>query len=134
MLRVRHNLNGGSSSKGVTTMKVFCPEHKRGFFTPRQSPIRCENKGHILGELNFHGVAKSPVALQWQYCCNCEHFSPINVEQDSFESCLVCTRRVSMLFLCDRCGTISFESDTPLQTKNFTLTSEGTPRPSCPGC
>src|SRR5258705_1811830 len=39
-----------------------------------------------------------------------------------------------MLYLCDRCYTISFESNTPLQTKNFTLTSEGAPQPSCPGC
>src|SRR5258708_3973255 len=39
-----------------------------------------------------------------------------------------------MLYLCARCYTISFESNTPLQTKNFTLTSEGAPQPSCPGC
>jgi hypothetical protein len=36
--------------------------------------------------------------------------------------------------LCDRCYVISFESNTPLQTKNFTLTAEGAPQPSCPGC
>src|SRR5262249_2920805 len=29
---------------------------------------------------------------------------------------------------------ISFESNTPLQTKNFTLSAEGVPQPSCPGC
>jgi hypothetical protein len=29
---------------------------------------------------------------------------------------------------------ISFESNTPLQIKNFTLTAEGAPQPSCPGC
>jgi hypothetical protein len=115
-------------------MRVFCPEHKRGFFAPRQSPIKCENKGHILGELNFDGEAKAPVELQWQYCCNCEHFCPIDVEQDGLERCPVCTRRSSMLYLCDRCYTISFESNTPLQIKNFTLTSDGAPQPSCPGC
>src|ERR1700730_8806827 len=134
MLRARHSLNGNPSSKGVTKMRVFCPEHKTGFFTPRQSPIKCENKGHILAELNFDGQAKAPVELQWQYCCNCEHFCPIDVEQDGLERCPVCTRRSSLLYLCDRCYTISFESNTPLQTKNFTLTSEGAPQPSCPGC
>ena len=41
------------------------------------------------------------------------------------------SRRTSMLYFCDRCYTISFESNTPLQTKNFTLTSEGAPQPSC---
>jgi hypothetical protein len=29
---------------------------------------------------------------------------------------------------------VSFESNTPLQTKNFTLTNDGVPQPSCPGC
>jgi len=29
---------------------------------------------------------------------------------------------------------ISFESNPPLQTKNFTLTGEGVPQPWCPGC
>jgi hypothetical protein len=115
-------------------MRVFCPEHKRGFFAPRQSPIKCENRSHMLGELDFEGQAKPPVEMQWQYCCNCEHFCPIDFDQDGLERCPVCTRRSSMLFVCDRCYTISFESNTPLQTKNFTLTSEGAPQPSCPGC
>ena len=115
-------------------MRVFCPEHKRGFLTPRQSPIKCENKGHLLGELDFQGEAKLPLELQWQYCCNCEHFCPIDFKRDGLERCPVCTRRSSMLYLCDRCYTISFESNTPLQTKNFTLTSEGVLQPSCPGC
>ena len=115
-------------------MRVFCPEHKRGFFAPRQSPIKCENKGHILGQLDFDGEAQNPVELQWRYCCNCEHFCPTNVEQDGLERCPVCTRGSSMLYLCDRCYTISFESNTPIHTKNFTLTSDGAPQPSCPGC
>src|SRR6266487_1544341 len=134
MLRAKYSLNGHPSSKGATKMRAFCPEHKRGFFTPRQSPIKCENKGHILGELDFEGEAKAPVELLWQYCCNCEHFCPIDFDRDGLERCPVCSRRSSMLYLCDRCYTISFESNTPLQTKNFTLTSEGTPQPSCPGC
>ena len=115
-------------------MRVFCPEHKKGFFTPRQNPIKCENKGHILGELAFEGEPKSPIELQWQYCCNCEHFCPMDFDQDGLQRCPVCTRRSSMLYLCDRCFTVSFESSTPIQTKNFTLTAEGAPQPSCPGC
>ena len=115
-------------------MRVFCPEHKRGFFTPRQNPIKCENKGHILGEMAFEGEKRAPIELQWQYCCNCEHFCPLDFDQGGLERCPVCTRRSSMLYLCDRCFTISFESGTPIQTKNFTLTLEGAPQPSCPGC
>lgn len=115
-------------------MRVFCPEHKRGFFAPRQSPIKCENRGHLLGEIDFEGQAATPVDLQWQYCCNCEHFCPVDFDQYGLQRCPVCTRKSSLLYLCDRCYVISFESNTPLQTKNFTLTAEGAPEPSCPGC
>ena len=118
-------------------MKVFCHEHKRGFFAPRQSPIKCENRGHVLGELDFagqHSEDESTFHFQWEYCCNCEHFSVVNFEDNGLQRCPVCTRRSSILYLCDRCYTISFESNTPLETKNFTLTSEGVPSPCCPGC
>lgn len=115
-------------------MRVFCPEHKRGFFAPRQSPIKCENRGHLLGEIDFEGGARSPVEIQWQYCCNCEHFCPVNFDQYGLQRCPVCSRKTSLLYLCDRCHVISFESNTPLQTKNFTLSAEGVPQPSCPGC
>ncbi|HJP92662.1 MAG TPA: hypothetical protein VJ875_11955 [Pyrinomonadaceae bacterium] len=115
-------------------MRVFCPEHKRGFFAPRQSPIRCENRGHLLGEIDFEGEGKTPPDVLWQYCCNCEHFCPVDFEQYGLQRCPVCTRKSSLLYLCDRCHVISFESNTPLQIKNFKLTAEGVPQPSCPGC
>lgn len=115
-------------------MRVFCPEHKRGFFAPRQSPVKCENRGHLLGELDFEGKGKGPVVIGWQYCCNCEHFCPVNLDQFGLARCAVCTRRSSERYLCDKCYVISFESNTPLDIKNFTLTSEGVPQPSCPAC
>ena len=134
MLRAKYNLNGHLSLKGATKMRVFCPEHKRGFFAPRQSPVKCENRGHLLGEIDFEGQALHPVDLQWQFCCNCEHFCPVDFDQYGLQRCPVCTRKSSQLYLCDRCYVISFESNTPLQTKNFTLTADGAPQPSCPGC
>ena len=115
-------------------MRVFCPEHKRGFFAPRQSPIKCENRSHVLGELDFEGEGKRPAEIRWQYCCNCEHFCPVDFDQFGLDRCPVCTRRSSLLYLCDRCHVMSFESNTPLETKNFTLTADGVPQPSCPGC
>lgn len=115
-------------------MRVFCPEHKRGFFAPRQSPVKCENRGHLLGELDFEGQSKLPVEIRWQYCCNCEHFCPVDFDREGLQRCAVCNRRSSLLYLCDKCHLISFESNTPLDSKNFTLTAEGVPQPSCPGC
>jgi hypothetical protein len=115
-------------------MKVFCPEHRRGFFAPRQNPITCGNRGHLLGELDFEGKAQAPAQLNWQYCCNCEHFCLIDFSHEGIERCPACARPSSTRYLCNRCFTISFESNTPAATKNFTVTSEGTPHPSCPGC
>ena len=115
-------------------MRVFCHEHKRGFFAPRQSPIKCENRSHLLGELDFEGQGKHPIEIRWQYCCNCEHFCPIDFDHEGLARCAVCTRRSSQLYLCDKCYLISFESNTPLDIKNFTLSADGVPQPSCPGC
>src|SRR5829696_874309 len=134
MLRAKYNLNGHPSLKGATKMRVFCPEHKRGFFAPRQSPVKCDNRGHLLGEIDFEGQGNSPVQIQWQYCCNCEHFCPVDFDQYALQRCPVCTRKSSLVYLCDRCHLVSFESNTPLQTKNFTFAPEGAPQPSCPGC
>ena len=117
---------------GEIKMKVFCPEHNRGFVAPRQNPIKCENRGHVLGELDFEGESQR-AELCWQYCCNCEHFYPAGGGQDLIR-CPVCARQCSLRYLCHRCYTISFESNRPTQTKNFTLTMEGMPQPSCPGC
>lgn len=113
-------------------MRVFCSEHNRSFFAPRQNPIKCGNRGHTLGELDFEGQAEPVSEIRWHYCCNCEHFCPVG--QHSLERCSACARQVSELYLCDRCNTICFESNTPVQTKNFTVTSDGMPHPACPGC
>lgn len=112
-------------------MRVFCPVHKKGFSAPRRNPIRCENRHHVLGELDFEGRAKTPVEVSWEYCCNCEHFWP---SEFADERCPVCDRQISARYLCDRCYTFSLESPSPVAVKNFTLTPEGAPQPSCPGC
>jgi len=140
---LNHNgFNAHRSSKGVTTMRVFCHEHQKSFFAPRQTPIKCENRGHVLGELDFAGTRKqdktktvdSPFKFQWQYCCNCEHFTLINFDNHGLQRCPICTRRSSNIFICDNCFTVSFESITSIPTKNFTIKEDGIPQPCCPGC
>ena len=137
-----NGFNAHRSSKGVTTMRVFCHEHQKSFFAPRQTPIKCENRGHVLGELDFAGTRKqdktktgdSPFKFQWQYCCNCEHFTLIDFDNHGLQRCPICTRRSSNIFVCDNCFTVSFESITSIPTKNFTIKEDGIPQPCCPGC
>ena len=115
-------------------MRIYCPEHKTSFLTPRRNPIRCENRGHILGEFVFAGDANAHAETVWQYCCNCGHFCPIDMDQGALAACPACGRRISQIYACHRCFTFTFESETAIQTKNFTLDDDGTPQPSCPGC
>jgi hypothetical protein len=96
--------------------------------------VRCENRDHVLGEIDFEGRAQLPPEINWAYCCNCEHFWPTNFDYGSGERCPVCQRPMSFMYLCDRCYTISFESPAQAGVKNFTVDTEGAPRPSCPGC
>jgi len=115
-------------------MRVFCLEHSHGFFAPRQNPIKCENRGHVLGELDFEGEGRA-AEVGWQYCCNCEHFCLLgDNKRELIQRCPICARLSSVRYLCARCHTISFESSTPTPKKNFTLTAEGIPQPTCPGC
>lgn len=115
-------------------MRIFCPEHGKGFFAPRRNPIRCENREHVMGELDFEGEARTPVETHWEYCCNCEHFFLFGVSVDGIERCPACARQLFNRYLCDRCYLITCESNTPAQNKNFALSKEGLPQPTCPGC
>jgi hypothetical protein len=105
--------------------------HKKGFTAPRRNPIKCENKHHVLGELDFEGQAREPVEVSWEYCCNCEHFWPSDFAD---ERCPVCDRQFSARYLCNKCYTFSLESPTPVAVKNFTIGPEGAPQPACPAC
>lgn len=115
-------------------MKVFCPVHERSFIAPRSNPIKCLNKYHPMGDLDFDGQAKEEVETLWQHCCNCEHFWPLVESHHADTQCPVCSRQLSPRYLCDRCYTITCESPTSIETNSFTVTSEGGAQPSCPGC
>ncbi len=115
-------------------MIIYCPQHQKDFLAPRKNPIRCENKFHVLGELDFEGRGLEPGAPRWEYCCNCEHYWPLGIDHIASTHCPVCARLISQRYLCDRCYTISLESPTPAEVRNFRLSPEGAPQPSCPGC
>jgi hypothetical protein len=122
------------SAKGDRKMRIFCPEHGKGFFAPRRNPIKCENREHVMGELDFEGEARTPAETCWEYCCNCGHFFLFGASVDGIERCPACARQLFNRYLCDRCYLITCESNTPAQNKNFALTKEGLPQPTCPGC
>src|SRR5437762_1110295 len=102
-----------TSSKGEKKMRIFCPEHGKGFFAPRQNPVRCENRGHTMGELDFEGEARNPAEARWEYCCNCAHFFLFGSSADGIERCPACARQLFARYVCNRCYVMTCESNTP---------------------
>lgn len=115
-------------------MRVFCLTHQKSFPAPRKNPIKCENRDHVLGELDFAGRAVEPASARWAYCNDCEHFWAINPDEKITEKCPVCARSIVARYLCHRCYTFSLESNTPADVKNFTMSKQGVPQPGCPAC
>lgn len=115
-------------------MRIYCPTHQKSFPAPRKNPIKCQNKNHEMGELDFAGRATEEAEANWAYCSDCEHFWPVEHDIKTDARCPVCERTITKRYLCHRCYTFTLESDTPADVKNFTMTKEGVPQPGCPAC
>ena len=94
-------------------------------------------RGPKLQCINGHELAKNfPYDSIWSYCCDCYTLSssptPAGVKADS--DCSYCGRPTTRRFVCQRCTTMSFESDESKEPKFFNLRTNGIPIPSCPGC
>jgi hypothetical protein len=115
-------------------MRIYCPTHQKSFPAPRKNPIKCENKNHVLGEMDFAGSALEEAKPAWAYCSDCEHFWRLDPDVKAEGLCPVCERSISKRYLCHRCYTFTLESETPADVKNFTMTQDGVPQPGCPAC
>ena len=114
-----------ASDQGQRSIRVYCPTHKIGFTTLAKATIECASQSH-------HLATDFPNETFWQYCCDCQHYSPN--ETDRAVDCPACDRQIVRRFLCGECRVISAESDKPGRRKTFALSSHGVPTPTCPGC
>jgi len=110
------------------TIRVYCTVCRSDFYPVRAPRIECTN-GHELAK-NF------PHDTFWYYCCACNVFFPSDGADGSEaeSSCSVCERPISRRFLCGNCKLTTLEADQSETARPFSLSVDGRPAPSCPGC
>ena len=111
-------------------IKVFCPQHQSVFEVADSPKIVCEIKEHALSN-DF------PNAEFWEYCCDCQTFSPSDLEVGgkAKEVCPQCERPTVSRFICGDCKTVSFDSGEDTKGKIFRVDFDAkTVEPSCAGC
>ena len=110
-------------------LRVYCPTHKVGFSAVASSVVQCGSQKHTLSTDFFKGGF-------WEYCCDCQHFWPLDAAKGNVtaDECPACERELRRCFVCEACHVVSVESDSPGRRKEFSISSEGIPKPSCPGC
>lgn len=111
-------------------MRVYCHTHKRSFSVEAVTPIVCEKGQHVLGAAPNDETAQD----YWEYCCNCQNFWRINLDDPAFSQCPVCERSITARYLCNQCQAMSLDSSAPAKRREIYLSLEGVPLPSCPGC
>jgi|GEM_PF-2313335 len=115
------------SSLTPRTIRVYCPTHKINFVIAANSTIECHNGSHTLAR-NF------PSESFWKYCCDCQHYGPVDEGSKGSDDCPVCERKIVRRFVCAECKVISIESDEAGRRKTFSISSQGIVAPTCPGC
>lgn len=115
------------SSLTPRTIRVYCPTHKVNFDIAANATIECSSGTHTLAR-DF------PSESFWEYCCDCQHYRPIDATGKGSDDCAVCERRLVRRSLCAECKVISVESDQAGRRKAFTISAQGTVTPTCPGC
>jgi hypothetical protein len=115
------------SSLTPRTIRVYCPTHKVNFDVAANATIECPSGTHTLAR-DF------PRESFWEYCCDCQHYRPLDASGKSSDECPVCERKLVRRSLCAECKVISVESDQTGRRKAFSISAQGIVTPTCPGC
>jgi Double zinc ribbon len=110
------------------SFRIFCPVHEVSFAVEGTSKILCEVTGHSL-------ATDFPNGEVWEYCCNCETFSPSRLcaGEKAGNICFGCQNEIVKRFLCAECKILSFECDSKPKGQRFFISEQGI-APACPGC
>jgi tetratricopeptide (TPR) repeat protein len=115
------------SSLSARTIRVYCPTHKVNFDVAANATIECSSGMHALAG-NF------PNENFWEYCCDCQHYRPLDATGKGSDECTVCERKIVRRSVCVDCKVISIESNEAGRRKAFSVSAQGTVTPTCPGC
>lgn len=108
-------------------IRVYCPTHKVSFVIAANVTIQCSSGTHTLAR-DF------PNESFWEYCCDCQHYRPIDANSKGSDECPVCERKIVRRSVCAECKVISIESNEAGRRKAFSISAQGTVTPACPGC
>ena len=110
-------------------IRVYCPSHKVGFSTAASASIQCSSLIHTL-------ASDFPSESFWEYCCDCQHYWPLDVAKSNNGSveCPVCERHIDRRALCSECKVVSVESNNVAKRKLFSISPQAMTMPVCPGC
>jgi tetratricopeptide (TPR) repeat protein len=108
-------------------IRVYCPTHKVNFVLAAKATIECSSGTHTLAR-DF------PTESFWEYCCDCQHYWPLDAAAKGSDECPVCERNIVRRSMCAECKVISLESDEAGRRKAFSISAQGTVTPACPGC
>lgn len=115
------------SSLTPRTIRVYCPTHKVNFDVTASATIECSSGTH-------HLARDFPAESFWEYCCDCQHYRPLDAGGKASDECPVCERKIVRRSMCAECKVISVESDDAGRRKAFSVSAQGTVTPTCPGC
>jgi tetratricopeptide (TPR) repeat protein len=115
------------SSLTGRSVRVYCPSHKVNFDVAANATIECSSGTHALAT-NF------PNENFWEYCCDCQHYRPIDATGKGSDECPVCERKIVRRSVCADCKVISVESNEAGRRKAFSVSPQGIVTPTCPGC
>jgi len=110
--------------------RVYCPSHQSVFETEGGRQIFCEIGNHEIS-------TAFPIEGFWNFCCDCETFFPTRYTagEQAGSSCPICERDTKLRYLCDGCGTISYDSSEQSRGKRYSIPSAtSSVLPNCPGC
>jgi hypothetical protein len=102
------------SSLTGRSVRVYCPSHKVNFDVAANATIECSSGTHALAT-NF------PNENFWEYCCDCQHYRPIDATGKGSDECPVCERKIVRRSVCADCKVISVESNEAGRRKAFSL-------------
>lgn len=111
-------------------IKIHCPQHHSTFEIEESPKIVCEIREHALSN-DF------PHSEFWEYCCDCQTFSPSDLEVGgkAKDVCPQCERTMLRRFACDECKIAAYDSGEDTKGKIFHLNPETfAVAPTCPGC
>ena len=108
-------------------MTFFCLRHQELCYAARgESQVVCEQGPHALSTAWLRD--------RWEFCGDCQSFASRAEHEAARDKCPVCDRRATRRFLCDRCETLSFDTQDQPVNKQFAIAASGMPQPACPCC